>query len=286
MSPVKEPSFFSLETRPENMEPSLQLLGHEIEARTLKFLNGPMEQKLGGGIVRDWNDYLRLFRNAREERAVGEASVSYLSSPTAPDGIASRFPDARIIIVLRSPADRAFSQYLHNMSDGFISQSFSQYLHTGMHSHGNGIGMQNTCLNMGLYAEQVQRYLDRFPPGQVGIWTYEETCSDPARFLVEVMDFLGVDSSFRPDMSRRHNQPHVALFPKAKRFLRRLGLWQVAAKSAPTTIHQMIRKAVHRPAGSLAMSSKDRAMLVDYYSGDICRLEKLIHRDLTAWRTC
>jgi hypothetical protein len=132
----------------------------------------------------------------------------------------------------------------------------------------------------------VRRYLDRFPREQIGIWLYEDTRARPREFLCEVMDFLGVDSSFIPDTTRRYNEPHVAKFGKTKRMLRRFGVWQAIAGATPNRLRQRIRKAAHKAPGELTMSIADRATLVDYYHDDICRLEKLLGRDLTAWRTC
>jgi len=285
MSPVKEPSYFSLESRPENMDPAYRALGHELEMRTRNFLHGPMQEKLAGGIVRESDDYMRLFLNAHNESAVGEASVGYLWSRTAAAGIANRFPEARILMVLRSPAERAFSQYLHNMSDGFISDSFRDYVQASVGRPSRGLGVHEPFLEMGLYAGQVQRYFDRFPRERIGIWLYEDTKTRPQEFLREVMQFLGVNSSFRPDTTKRYNEPRVARFGKAKRMLRRMGVWQMAASIAPDRVRHAVRKAAHRPASELTMSAEDRALMIDYYRDDICRLEKMLGRDLTAWRT-
>src|SRR5690349_6946884 len=57
--------------------------------------------------------YLRLFAAARDERYRGEASPSYIWHPSAPDAIDERVRDARVIIALRDPVDRAYSAFLH-----------------------------------------------------------------------------------------------------------------------------------------------------------------------------
>jgi hypothetical protein len=245
-----------------------------------------MTEKLTGGIVRDWNDYLRLFQNAQNQHAVGEASVGYLWSRTAAAGIAGRFPQARILMVLRSPAERAFSQYLHNMSDGFISQPFRDYVCESLRTGSKGLGVHEPFLDMGMYAGQVQRYFDHFPREQTGIWLYEDTRARPREFMREVLGFLGVDSSFKPDTAQRYNEPRVAHMARTKRFLRRLGVWQMVANAAPKAVRQVVRKAAHRSTSELTMTYQDRAMMVDYYHDDICRLERMLGRDLTAWRTC
>jgi hypothetical protein len=72
-----------------------------------KYLAGPMSETRFGGIVADWKDYLKLFRNAGAAIAVGEASVCYLWSATAAQNIFARVPNARIIMILRDPVERA-----------------------------------------------------------------------------------------------------------------------------------------------------------------------------------
>src|SRR5882762_3511359 len=95
MSPIKEPNYFAAEIREENFDPKLDTRGLR------EFLSGPMREKRFGGIVADWEDYLRLFASANNESALGEASVAYLWSPTAPQRIAGRIPDAKILVMLR-----------------------------------------------------------------------------------------------------------------------------------------------------------------------------------------
>src|SRR5688500_19702619 len=60
--------------------------------------------------------YTTLFRSRRHEKVVGEASAAYLWSETAAGNIASRIPEAKIIMILRDPSERAFSQYLDRKS--------------------------------------------------------------------------------------------------------------------------------------------------------------------------
>src|SRR5947207_14583321 len=61
--------------------------------------------------VKDLDAYLALFTDAEERKAMGEATTGYLGSPEAAARIAARYPGARIIIMLRDPADRAHSLY-------------------------------------------------------------------------------------------------------------------------------------------------------------------------------
>jgi hypothetical protein len=283
MSPLKEPAYFSMEVRPENFEASRQAQVRKGVEDVRKYIHGPMSEKRSGGIVSEWSDYMRLFAGATTQRAVGEASVSYLWSQTAAAEIASRTPDARIIMVLRAPAERAFSQYLQGVSDGILSEPFRSYVGASLRHSGEGLGIHKPFLEMGFYADQVQRYLDHFPREQIGIWLYEESKMRPRQFMREVLEFLEVDSAFTPDTSRRHHEPQIARLVKPSQVLRRVGMWQMFKRLTPTPIKSFVRNAVYRPTGSLSLEPEDKAMILGFYRSDIHRLEGILNRDLSAW---
>ena len=72
----------------------------------------------------DEGQYVRLFRGALHYRAIGEASPSYLVTKGAAERIKARVPNAKIIMLLRDPTERAFSHYLMDIRDGLQSLPF------------------------------------------------------------------------------------------------------------------------------------------------------------------
>ena len=90
LSPVKEPCYFASEVRPEHFSQEFASTAERGGRQLRTYLDGPMTGGDPGGIVANWEDYLRLFKNADGETAVGEASVCYLWSPTAASNIRSR----------------------------------------------------------------------------------------------------------------------------------------------------------------------------------------------------
>jgi hypothetical protein len=281
MSPLKEPSYFSFEVRSENFEPALQKQARRDEELTSRYLAGPMERKRFSGIVRDWSDYLHLFSAANGQKAIGEASVCYLWSETAANAIASRLPHSRIIIVLRDPSDRAFSQYLHNVSDGLVNHPFRQHINTSIRRREKTFGVFYPVLEVGLYADQIQRYLDAFPREQIGVWLYEDTKSPT--FLPEVLRFLNVEPAFVLDTSTRHLEPQLPRATGISQALRRRGIWTRLKHLTPTKLKPLVRNLAYRKTGSVSLSPQDRAFLVDYYTEDIHKLAGLINRDLGSW---
>ena len=109
MSPIKEPCFFAPEVidfTPESRQ------AYESDREALRtYLEGDTAVRRSHGIVVDWNDYLKLFKRVAGETAIGEVSGNYLASAGAADAIRARIPGARIVIMLRDPVDRLYSQY-------------------------------------------------------------------------------------------------------------------------------------------------------------------------------
>jgi hypothetical protein len=282
MSPMKEPSFFSEEVRPENFEPAFREQATREEEESHRYIQGPMDHKRFSGIVRRWDDYIRLFAKAGSQSARGEGSVTYLWSPTAARAIASRIPDARIILILRDPADRAFSQYLHHVTGTLSRLSFRDHVEASLSHARSGLSIYHPFLERGLYAEQVQRYMDVFPRTQLGIWLYEDT-HHYRQFFYEVLQFLGVDRSFALDDSTRHLQPQVPRLKSLSQPLRRSGIYSALKRLTPTALRPFARSLAFRKSNSVKISARDRSFLIDYYRDDISRLGPLINRDLSSW---
>src|SRR4029078_4504320 len=83
LSPIKEPCYFASEIRLENLAPSYRRHIKRMSRRLPEVLGHPNSTKPHGWLVSEWNDYLRLFQDVKDHRAVGEASAAYLWSTTA-----------------------------------------------------------------------------------------------------------------------------------------------------------------------------------------------------------
>lgn len=284
MSPVKEPCYFATEVRPARFCDDLQpRIARELQ-KLQEYLSGPMRDKRPGGMVLEWADYLKLFAAVREEKAVGEASVAYLWSETAPHNIASKIPDARTIMILRDPADRAFSHYLHAVTLGNIRRSFRDQIALAAGDHPNKFSLDDLqILEIGLYYEQVKRYLDLFPKANVFIRFYEDLRDRPAQFVSELLEFLNVNPDFAIDRSQRYLQPRIPRHIASSDVLKRTGLWQFAKKITPPSVLPQLRRLAFAPHSALKMDRRDREYLIGYYREDVRKLSSLLNRDLEKW---
>ncbi len=281
MSAIKEPNFFAAEIREENFDPKLRRRVARDNRGLREFLSGSMREKRFGGIVSEWEDYVRLFANATSEPALGEASVCYLWSPTAPARIAEKVPDARILVILRDPADRAFSEYLHGLGNGAIRCSFREQIRRNLSHRSGQFCVHYPFLEFGLYSEQLGRYLERFGRN-VWVGFHEDWKDRPMEVFQDICRFLGVAPEFSPDMTRRHMEAQVPRIA-AIGWLKRAGFWQAAAKATPAKLRPLIRRSLIRKPGTTQMDPADRRYLLDFYREDIRKLAGLLGRNLDGW---
>jgi hypothetical protein len=283
MSPVKEPCYFASEIRGDKLGKAFQRNIRRQSLELPKHLKDGKPVKPLGWLVSDWDDYLRLFQQADGEKAIGEASAAYLWSETAAVNIHARIPDARIVMVLRDPAERAFSQYLHQLAVGLTKSTFRQHIEECMRDGPREMSIYHPFLEIGLYHQQVQRYLELFPRERIRIYWFEEAWRDPARLLADLFEFLEVDPNFRPDISRKHLERRAPRWAALNYFLKESRLWYPLRALVPKGMRSGVRQVAFRPGRSLKLDPKDRQYLVDYYSEDVRNLAKLLDRDLSAW---
>jgi hypothetical protein len=244
MSPIKEPNYFASEIRLERFSEGVRSQAEQDACALRAYLDGPMREKRFGGIVTEWCDYLKLFQQAGGRKAVGEASVCYLWSESAAANVRRSIPDARIILVLRNPVEMAFSMYLENAKSGVLRCTFPEAMEMALEQRGGRIDVMHPFLDLGLYYEQVKRFLATFPEGRVRVYWYEEYKAEAARMLADVFSFLEVDANFSPDMSKRYLEAGMP---------------------------------------NVVLDSSTRAFLAEFYRDDVRKLAGLLRCDLSGW---
>ena len=283
MSPIKEPCFFAPEIEPGNFSEEFR---EPVERELLalrEYLDGPMTDRRFGGLVREREQYSKLFKNVRDERAIGEASVCYLWSAEAARNIRKEIPAAKIIMILRDPADRAFSQYLHAVTNGLFAGSFQEMLQASLANRGSKFGVLYPFLELGMYSQQVIRYQEIFPPDSLKICFFEDYRNHQESLVKDIFRFLQVDPSFSPDFSKKHLQPQVARFKALSRFLKSHWFKETVRPVVPHFVYPFLRSLYYKQRRSLVLEPADRKRLIEHYSEDIRQLQQLLGRDLSAW---
>lgn len=170
--------------------------------------------------VQSYEAYLSLFfKDATTEKRIGEASTPYLTSPESARKIYDAVPDARIIMLLRNPVNRAYSLWKWMHAYGYETiGTFEEALEAEFCSRkdnpefigkfqkgGSAYYWDFLYFDSGLYFDQVKRYYDLFPKKQLAVLIFEEFVKSPLQFVHEVYEFLDVDPDFDPEI-KIHNE--------------------------------------------------------------------------------
>jgi hypothetical protein len=149
-------------------------------------------------------EYLELFREARPDQRVGEGSTSYLWSEVAASAIAKARPDARIIAILREPADflRSLHQQLllnHTESEKDFHKALAldETRREGRLIPRYAYWPQAIIYSDRIrYVEQLRRYEAVFPPEQILVVIYDDFRRDNDATYKQVLRFLDVDADY------------------------------------------------------------------------------------------
>ena len=147
--------------------------------------------------------YNEYFTKAKKFQLLGEKSVSYLETKQSPKIIKSMLDNAKIIIILRNPVDRAISHYYYSLKNGLEKRSLVEafeYLEDLIPSDKFGhISMPPfNYLSRGIYAQSILRYVSVFGHEKVYLETLENFSDKDKNSLSDLLRFLGVDSDFTP----------------------------------------------------------------------------------------
>jgi hypothetical protein len=144
--------------------------------------------------------YLGHFEGSEHATAVGEATPDYLYDLEAPGRIAAVVPGVRILLLLRDPAERAYSHYWHNVAVGKESLGFEEALAAEPEriAGGDEARAAYSYVDRGRYGPQVERLLSVIPAGQVLAQTFDDLTSDPVAVFRRTCAFIGVDPASEP----------------------------------------------------------------------------------------
>lgn len=145
----------------------------------------------------------------------GEASPTYMPDIDVPGRLADTLPSAKLIVSLRDPVDRAYSQFQMRrrddkepVSDFFTACALEDPSLDGGRARAEHapeiVEIGRSFLRRGRYAEQLERWFARFPRERFHIISMDDMESDPRGVRDGLDRFL--------DLPARDSDPREALF--------------------------------------------------------------------------
>ncbi|MCZ8293217.1 MAG: sulfotransferase [Hylemonella sp.] len=182
---------------------------------------------------------------------LGEKSTSYIESPEAATRIQRFFPDARILVILRDPVLRAYSNYRFSAANGLETMSFEAALAAEPERLTTARFSSSVSpfayRQRGHYMDYLDKYLAVFDASQIKVLIFEELVNNLDQ-VHALYGWLGIDTTHTPPSLSKVVNP------------------------APD-------------GGSDTQIAKVFADLALCYRDSTARLEKFLNREITAWRT-
>ncbi|MGH2679408.1 MAG: sulfotransferase family protein [Actinomycetota bacterium] len=208
--------------------------------------------------------------------AIGEISPQYLFDEACPDRIARLLPEAKLIVMLRHPVSRAYSQY------GFVIQrrdyrgSFEEFVAT-----------RPRALEMGFYSRYLERYRRRFDRDRILPIIFEDAVKDVGDVRGVLAGFLGVSADRFPGATERVNPSTVPRFRslssfavKTGRRLRRHHLESLVDIGGRLGLRRLLTSGHRVPP----LDERLKRDMGEMYAAEFEELERSWGLDLRAWK--
>tara|TARA_B100000900_G_scaffold25491_1_gene19798 strand:+ start:3197 stop:4105 length:909 start_codon:yes stop_codon:yes gene_type:complete len=238
--------------------------------------------------ITSFKKYYDLFKNVNNEIAIGEASPGYLYNTNCAKLIHKYLgSDTKIIVVLRHPVKRAYSNFLHAKRSG--KEEIKEFIHA-INNEAERIEKNWSPLyhyiNQGFYYAQLKKYYKIFPKKNIKVILFNELTRNKNNCLKEICLFLNVNENFNFSNEKKTN---VSGLPNGVLgwFVMKLRYYSllpniVYSKIFPSSFISFIYKIIYKKPKKL-----NEQLINDltnkYYKNDILKLENLISKDLTHW---
>ena len=249
-----------------------------------------MDEEYARGLA--WYE-AEYFNDCHKAHAVGEITPEYMYFETVAERIyQSLGPKTKLIFSLRNPADRAYSHYLMTHRRAREELSFEDAI--AAEPQRISSGFQNkidySYISRGIYASQIQRFLNFFPKENMLFLVFEEDIAkEMDNTIKRILSFLDVEyvSLNKNIVSNRASAPRIPFIRniifKPNNF-RKFFKLLVPFSEGRSWLRHTLDNWNQVPLQNKSLDKKLRAhLLAKYFQNDIKQLENIIGRSLGVW---
>jgi hypothetical protein len=272
-----------LKQHPEVYLPARKELHYFTRAELARDTAGPGDSTVLQHLCADRAAYEAEFAGAKGEPILGEISPSYFDFAEVAPAMRRELGEARIVILLRDPIAKAFSQYMHLVRDGREALPFYDALQAEAERTRQGWSMIWRYAGSTRYASRVRHYLEAFGAERVRVYRFEDFVAEPQGTLSDLWDWLGIDRSVRPDTSRTFNassRPRSRVV--ASLISKRSPLAALARAVVPAGVRGRVTEAVRglNAGAKGGVDERSASYLRNLLGEDVRETEALLNRPL------
>ncbi len=270
MSPIKEPKFFLTDGPPPTR-------------------GGPGDALTYREHVWQRDAYEALFDAAPPGTLRGESTPLYLYDAAAMSRVHALIPDAKLIVILRDPVERAHSNWTHLRSAGLepvgdflrACEQEDRRIAAGWASFWHYIAL-------GRYGEQLAHVFRLFPREQVLVLRYKLLIDEPVATLDRICEFLGVATGVIGEIPKENVTAHpeetfahraVSVGMRVSDTVGRL----LPGSAATAATHRLERFLQRGRRERQPLSWQQRQALLPRFAADVRLLAELLDEDFSDW---
>ncbi len=267
---------------PELKEPFYFSFGNEKPTYT--------DARFNSKVIWKTEEYVALFKNAKTSQLIGDASTSYLyTAEKTIQNVKSLYKekasDLKIIVILRNPAERAFSHYTHLIRNGIEKLEFSEAI-TPQNIEQRSKEMWGfDYTGYGLYGAQMEVFKNFFK--HILVLDYEEL-AQPNQMMEKIYTFLDIKNPVKVEEKIEANpsgvpkSKFVTALIRSKRFKKIIK--QITPSKALPIFQKMkdslLKKSIVKPK----ISEQDNHYLREFFRKDIEKLERILNKNFNSWK--
>ena len=220
----------------------------------------------------------------KNEPAIGLVNASWLTTPECSRELAARYRGAKLITILRSPVDRAYSWYWQCLKQGDGIYSDNPTFEVAMEQ-------DPTILEEGYFHRYLTEFFNLFPKEDRLVLFFDLLKKDATAYVQIVYEFLSVDANFAPSiLNERVNYSTGIKSRIIHQTLRKMkSMVLKASKENMWLVHRLENSKIVERARRLnekdfpAMNSETRRRLCEIYENDVQALASALNQDLAHW---
>jgi len=241
------------------------------------------------GLPLTFEEYYGMLFPSGDYKISGDCCHAYLTDEKSAEWIKDKFPQAKIIMILRNPADKAFSQYHWLVSHGYeYIETFEEAL-TEEDNRFQRNAWKDHCLiqgyppnylyyRSGLYSEQIDRYKECFSDENILYLTYDELKEKPQEMLQNIASFLDISPDFEMPEYRVFNKRKGVRSIKFQYFLVRK-----FSKILPMKIVRFLMRLNSIEGDRIVFQAETRRVLLQRFKKDVEETSRITGLDLSHW---
>lgn len=273
---------YYLQQHPDVYLPGQKELHYFAREQMLRLSGGPGDKNVLSHVCRTKEEYESFYARV-QQTAAGDISPSYLYFSEVSRKIKEELHAPKIIMVLRNPVEKAFSQYMHLVRDNRETLGFYDALMAEKERIERSWAAIWRYAESSLYFSRVQTYLDVFGEQNVRIFLYDDLVKSPERLVRELLEFIGVDPQRRIDFAKVHNRSGKPRSRFVANLLTRPNpLRDMAKRILPSDMTYMLKLRLQdlNTGAKGTIDSRSRAYLKDFCAEDVQSLQQIVGRPL------